>query len=232
MPAPTRSGTDIPPSGKRWKSIALILICCLFGMGASTALFLPREASKSSSKAANQLDEAIEASVKRFPTLIRKPQGNPAIETDQIDAQGKRVTVACAVCHMTKPANTDATLGTALVLFHQHLQGSHGKLTCVSCHNPADGYTTLRLADGKAVPFPEVMMLCAQCHGPQYRDYQQGAHGGMAGFWDTTRGPRTRNNCVDCHPPHAPKYQSVHPAIGPNDRFLTPPPHGKENGHE
>jgi hypothetical protein len=65
------------------------------------------------------------------------------------------------------------------------------------------------------------MTLCAQCHGPQFRDYQHGAHGGMSGFWDLSKGGRTRNNCIDCHDPHAPKYPTVTPARGPNDRFQT-----------
>jgi hypothetical protein len=65
------------------------------------------------------------------------------------------------------------------------------------------------------------MRLCAQCHGPQYRDYQNGAHGGMTGNWDLSKGGRVRNNCIDCHDPHAPRYPTVTPSRGPNDRFLT-----------
>ena len=87
---------------------------------------------------------------------------------------------------------------------------------------------TLRLADGAALPYTEVMQLCAQCHGPQHRDYQHGAHGGMAGYWDLSKGGRTRANCIDCHVPHAPKYQPVQPARGPNDRGTA---QEKESGH-
>ena len=96
----------------------------------------------------------------------------------------------------------------------------------MSCHNAAEGYGSLRLADGKSLPYSEVMTLCAQCHGPQYRDYLHGAHGGMTGHWDLTKGGRYRNNCIDCHDSHAPKYPTVMPAAGPNDRFL------KGHGHE
>mgnify|MGYP006143841449 CR=1 FL=1 len=35
-----------------------------------------------------------------------------------------------------------------LKVFHQGLTFKHGNLTCVSCHNPSDGYQSLRLADG------------------------------------------------------------------------------------
>jgi hypothetical protein len=112
-------------------------------------------------------------------------------------------------------------LGEPLAGIHGGLNGVHGKLACVSCHNPAKGYDSLRLADGKSLPFTEVMALCAQCHGPQFRDYEHGAHGGMTGHWDLSRGGRERNNCIHCHDPHAPKYPTVAPARGPNDRFLT-----------
>ncbi|MFO0851233.1 MAG: cytochrome c3 family protein [Gemmataceae bacterium] len=155
------------------------------------------------------------------PVTIRTPSGPPSVATGAVDDKGRPVTIACATCHSTKPVNAEAKIGTPLRAFHQTVAGSHGSLSCTSCHNPADGYATLRLADGKAVPYTEVMTLCAQCHGPQYRDYQHGAHGGMTGHWDLTRGGRQRNTCTDCHHPHAPKYPTVSPAAGPNDRFLT-----------
>jgi hypothetical protein len=156
-----------------------------------------------------------------FPVTIRKPAGPPLLNTGAVDEKGNPVTIACSTCHATKPANPDARLGTALTRFHQGLVGKHGNLACSACHNPADGYASLRLADGNRVPYSEVMTLCAQCHGPQYRDYQHGAHGGMTGHWDLTKGGRVRNNCIDCHDPHAPKYPTVAPAPGPNDRFQT-----------
>ncbi len=160
------------------------------------------------------------------PVSIRKPAGAPTILTGTLDEKGNPASVACATCHTTKPANAAAQLGTPLALFHQNLIGKHGNLACASCHNPADGYASLRLADGRSLPHSEVMTLCAQCHGPQFRDYQHGAHGGMTGYWDLSKGGRTRNSCIDCHDPHAPKYPTVTPARGPNDRFQT------GDGHE
>ena len=159
--------------------------------------------------------------VHHFPIAIHQPAGSPRIPTGTFDEKGQPVTIACATCHATKPVNAESKLGTPLHMFHQGLTGNHGNLSCTSCHNPADGFASLRLADGKSVPYTQVMTLCAQCHGPQYRDYQHGSHGGMTGYWDTTKGGRVRNNCVDCHDPHAPKYPTVTPALGPNDRFLT-----------
>ena len=101
----------------------------------------------------------------------------------------------------------------------------HG-YSCLSCHNSED-YDALKLADGSRVEFTEVMTLCAQCHGPETRDYEHGAHGGMNGFWDLTRGPRTKNNCVDCHNPHSPAFLPMQPTFKPRDRFLK-----KEGHHE
>jgi hypothetical protein len=162
----------------------------------------------------------------RHPVTIRQPAGPRGILTGTTDERGNPLTVGCATCHTTKAVNTDSKLGGPLTQFHQGLVGKHGNLSCTSCHNPSDGYASLRLADGKSVAYSEVMTLCAQCHGPQFRDYQHGAHGGMTGHWDLTKGGRTRNNCVDCHDPHAPKYPTVSPARGPNDRFQT------RGGHE
>jgi predicted CXXCH cytochrome family protein len=163
-------------------------------------------------------DQPGESKSERFSVTIRKPAGPPTIKTGALDHKGEPITIACATCHTTKPANAEARLGTPLPLFHQHLVAKHANLSCVSCHNAAEGYGSLRLA--------EVMTLCAQCHGPQFRDYQHGAHGGMTGHWDLTKGGRVRNNCIDCHDSHAPKYPTVAPAPGPNDRFLN------KDGHD
>ena len=162
-----------------------------------------------------------EDGVQAWPVTIRKPEHPPAISMGAFDGQGRPLTIACATCHATKPPNAEARIGTPLTQFHQQMVGRHGDLSCTSCHNPVEGYASLRLADGKSVPYREVMMLCAQCHGPQYRDYQHGAHGGMTGYWDLSKGGRARNNCVDCHDAHTPKYPTVAPARGPNDRFQT-----------
>jgi hypothetical protein len=167
----------------------------------------------------------------RHPTVIRHPVKAPEVATGHADAQGRPITVACNVCHSTRPANTAVRGAADLDEFHQGLTFAHGNLACVACHHPDQGYSKLRLADGRAIEFSESMQLCAQCHGPQYRDYQHGAHGGMTGHWDLTKGPRTRNACTACHDPHAPKFPTLRPAPGPRDRMThTAPPEG--HGHE
>jgi hypothetical protein len=154
-----------------------------------------------------------------FPDQINQPDGVPRVETHNIGLNGEPVTVGCMTCHTTLPPNFATDSGEELDEFHQNLNFIHGNLSCLSCHN-SDNYDTLRLANSKTVEFPEVMQLCAQCHGTQYRDYQHGAHGGMNGYWSREMGPRYRNNCIDCHDPHAPAYTQMIPVPPANDRFL------------
>ena len=151
------------------------------------------------------------------------------------DHAGRPITVACATCHSVRPANGSPDApprrdASTLTVFHQGLIFDHGDLACASCHNAGDGYATLRLAEGTALGFPEVMTLCAQCHGPTYADWQRGAHGGMTGHWDLSRGGRERNNCIDCHDPHAPAFPRMVPTFKPRDRFLDGDPHGRGHG--
>lgn len=125
--------------------------------------------------------------------------------------------VSCSTCHATRKPDTTQSSGAALDEFHQGLRYQHGGLSCLSCHN-AGNYDTLRRADGTALEYPQAIQLCAQCHGPQYRDYLNGSHGGMTGHWDLRSGPRLRNTCTDCHDAHAPAYPQVQPVFAPQDR--------------
>lgn len=140
----------------------------------------------------------------------------PMVQTSETTFNGKPVEVSCSVCHTTREPNVQNRRGEDLDLFHQGLTVQHGTLSCLSCHN-SENYDTLRLADGSSVAYEQSMQLCAQCHGPQYRDYQHGSHGGMNGYWDLSRGGRTRNTCNVCHDPHAPAYPQLKPVFAPKD---------------
>lgn len=148
------------------------------------------------------------------PVTIRTPHGKPWVDSGKKDSHGQAVMVGCATCHDTREPNFKASNGAVLEEFHKGLKTRHGDQTCLSCHNPKD-YSTLKRADGRALDFSQSMQLCAQCHGPQYRDYQNGSHGGMTGYWDLKQGPRERNHCTDCHDPHCPKYPLVMPVFPP-----------------
>jgi hypothetical protein len=166
-----------------------------------------------------------------FPVLVRRPVRPPVIELRQPDPLGRTGTVACSTCHSVREPNLANRIPADLDQFHQSMQFAHGDLACYACHNPADA-DTLHLADGSVIEYPDLMTLCAQCHGSQTRDYQHGAHGGMNGYWDLSRGPRNRNHCIDCHDPHVPRFPSMTPTFKPKDRFLEPdaPSHGPVEG--
>lgn len=150
------------------------------------------------------------------PVTIRPGPSTPTVLMQSRTVAGTEERVACSTCHTTRPANRGMKDAAELREFHQGLQYRHGGQSCLSCHN-ADNYDTLRRADGSAVAYPDTLQLCSQCHGPQYRDYQHGAHGGMNGHWDLGKGGRVRNTCTDCHDPHAPLYPKVMPVFAPVD---------------
>lgn len=164
-----------------------------------------------------------------FPVKINPPRQLAEIQTDLKDASGNPVLVSCKSCHGVRNPNPKNGSTGPLVSFHQDLNFVHGKLVCISCHNPEGSYSDFRLASGESIKPEDVMQLCAQCHGPQFRDYQHGSHGGMTGHWDLRKGMRQRNHCVNCHDPHKPAFPLFRPAAGPNDRF---PPHHTKETHE
>ena len=151
---------------------------------------------------------------------VRAPAGPPRVDTGRLDRAGRPVQVACSTCHAGASETEVVQTGGQLDAFHQDLTFVHGDLSCLSCHDPND-YDRLRRADGAPVAYPEVMLLCGQCHGAQRRAFEHGAHGGMTGYWDLSRGDRERNGCTDCHDPHAPAYPQVRPVFPP----------AKEAGH-
>jgi len=160
-----------------------------------------------------------------FAIHIRPGPPVPTVKLAPNRPDGMPVSASCGTCHATRKVDRTNRFSTDLTDFHQQIKVQHGALTCLSCHNE-NNYDQLKLADATAVEYPDVMQLCAQCHGPQMTDFQHGAHGGMTGHWDLSRGPRERNNCVDCHHPHEPAFPAMQPTFKPIDRFLSPrPPH-------
>ncbi len=141
----------------------------------------------------------------------------PRVSAGLVDYHGVEAGVSCMTCHSTREPDRANGLGGALPkTFHQGLAFAHAGMSCLSCHH-ADDYDSLRLADGRKLAFRDSQQLCAQCHGPQTRDYLNGSHGGMTGYWDKSRGGRVRNACIDCHDPHAPAYPALIPVFAPRD---------------
>ena len=171
------------------------------------------------SESADQSIPHDERPAKIHPVVVNVPTAPKGVDTGKLDYHGNRVFLKCHDCHDVRLADNRTSSSIQLNEFHQGLAYQHGRLACVACHDATDGYESLHLADGSKVRYADAMNLCAQCHGPQHRDYQHGSHGGMTGYWDRTKGARRRNHCIDCHDPHSPQFPTVQPASGPNDRF-------------
>ncbi|NOY27577.1 MAG: hypothetical protein GXP62_17065 [Oligoflexia bacterium] len=156
-----------------------------------------------------------------FPTEIHEPTDFGILKTPIVDDEGKEklpAGAACETCHGPEPDPDLYTPPPADENYHTQVEIKHGKLTCYQCHDR--DRTKLHLADGTQIEFVDVIALCAQCHGPQYRNYIHDAHGGLNGYWDTSQGAKIRNNCVDCHVPHAPAFKKATPVFRPRDRYL------------
>lgn len=167
-----------------------------------------------------------------YAVSIRSPSGPPRLKLSSADPQGRQGEVACTTCHSVREPQFQNT-ADELDQFHQGLAVVHGKLACYGCHAPND-MDVLRLADGTPVEYKDVMTLCSQCHGTQATAYAHGAHGGMNGYWDLSRGPQVKNNCIDCHDPHWPAFPKMIVGFKPKDRFDYPlgeGPHDEES-HE
>jgi hypothetical protein len=184
------------------------------------------------------------------PALLRPPPGAqtgavtihapPRLEglaTGELDAAGRPVRVGCATCHALRAPGRLPTSAAELDEFHQGLVVRHGELACAACHVAGD-QRSLHRADGTLVDMRDAIVLCRQCHGPQARDYDHGAHGGKTGSWDRSAGGQERtpgaasegvrgatmmrNHCVDCHDPHAPAIPPTRPVLPPRDRGGAP----------
>lgn len=118
----------------------------------------------------------------------------------------------CNDCHtlFTNVRDTDRPLTqhTGVVLEH----GTND--ACLNCHDKGNR-ETLTLRGGETVGYDHVERMCAQCHGPIYRDWQSGAHGKTVGYWDADRGDPVKLVCTQCHDPHSPAYAPMVPLPGP-----------------
>jgi formate-dependent nitrite reductase cytochrome c552 subunit len=176
----------------------------------------------------NQTGIPSNADIKQYPVVIRRPSGPPRIELAGADPQGRSASVACSTCHSIREPNLNNVSAASLDEFHQGMTFNHGTIACYACHNPSDA-DMLRLADGTPVQHEDVMTLCSQCHSSQATAFAHGAHGGMTGFWDLSRGPQLKNNCIDCHDPHAPNFPKMIVGFKPKDRFNTPADHSDDH---
>ncbi len=119
----------------------------------------------------------------------------------------------CNACHQVFESSH---AGGAPLNYHQEIVLSHGlNNRCLNCHDPKDR-ERLTLRDGTTVPFSRTPMLCSQCHGTVYRDWERGTHGKTLGSWITGSPNQLRLSCNQCHDPHSPRYEPMAPLPPPN----------------
>ncbi len=150
----------------------------------------------------------------------------PAVRAEQITPGVYRVAMTdppiinigsydmrCNDCHFVDMGirQTDRDL-----VQHADIKLNHGTNdSCLNCHDQNDR-EKLTLRNGGLVGYDQVESLCAQCHGPIHRDWEQGSHGKTIGYWDTNLGEAEKFSCADCHDPHSPTYDPMPPLPGPN----------------
>jgi formate-dependent nitrite reductase cytochrome c552 subunit len=200
--------------------LAIAITLCLVGFNRLYRLSIADESSAKLLESQSDKTHASPTKAKLFPVNINCPTGKLGILTGT-SPHGEDFQIACSTCHTGRQPNFENRVTADLKEFHNTTAVLHGEISCLSCHNP-DDYDSFRLADGTQVESVNVMQLCAQCHGPQMRDYENGVHGGMTGHWDRTRGPQQKLHCVDCHFAHQPKFPQMQPDFKPRDRFLSP----------
>jgi hypothetical protein len=128
----------------------------------------------------------------------------------------------CYACHeRNKPPTLRFDEKNNLLVPKEHSDvvmghGSHNRNNlCFNCHDE-NNLELFQTRDGRQLKLSESTPLCGSCHGPTYRDWEAGAHGRINGYWDRQLGPFTRQDCVSCHNPHAPRFPSRQPAPGPH----------------
>lgn len=128
----------------------------------------------------------------------------------------------CYICHeedTPPPLHFDEEHNVIVAEEHEDIVMGHGRHNrnnnCFNCHDEKN-LLLLQTRDGHELALTNCPPLCGSCHGPVYRDWVGGAHGRTGGYWDESRGQRTRRICVACHDPHHPKFPSREPAPGPH----------------
>ncbi len=128
----------------------------------------------------------------------------------------------CYGCHdKNKPPPLRFDANHILIVPDEHKNivmghGSHDRNNlCYNCHNEAN-LETFQVRDGHELKFAESTQLCGSCHGPNYRDWDAGAHGRINGYWNTALGEARKLDCANCHNPHAPRIPPRVPAPGPH----------------
>lgn len=119
----------------------------------------------------------------------------------------------CVECHKLFPSLPETARNLTQ---HTHITLDHGlNNRCFNCHDYGQR-DRLGLPGGRTIPFADVALLCATCHGTTYRDWQRGIHGRTSGYWNPRYGEQIRLTCSQCHNPHQPAYEPMSVLPGPD----------------
>jgi len=161
----------------------------------------------------------------------------PALEEPHYDpatARRARKTLTfdgmeCTNCHDTSEPYTGNPKKKGE--FHERITLEHGRNEhCFNCHNRKD-LGTFYDHGGEPIPLKRIQMLCAKCHGPTFRDWEEGAHGRRSGYWDKAKGRGVETACIACHDPHSPAFKAMEAAPPPHVNPRTPPGAGAGTPH-
>lgn len=142
--------------------------------------------------------------------LIVGPRRQAMTDPPQIIVEG--LPENCNACHQI--LDSENKTGAALA-FHNDVILTHGMNNrCLNCHDSGNR-ELLTLRDGTTIPYSRTPLLCAQCHGTVYRDWERGTHGKTLGSWRTGTDEQRRLTCNQCHNPHSPRYDPYPPLPGP-----------------
>jgi len=145
-------------------------------------------------------------------TAVRTP-------LSRAEFQFGRFSLRCNECHRSLPIPyVEGKSWTN----HSNIRMAHGiNKRCLNCHHPANREAFVD-DDGNEIPWDQPQAVCSKCHGPVYRDWENGAHGRSNGYWDQTRGTQVRLKCIQCHDPHSPRFPQLASTPGPHSLRVHP----------
>ncbi len=139
------------------------------------------------------------------PAPVYQPRFEPRLTVGEFEYR-------CSDCHklFDSPPET-----TRQLTQHREIEHEHGLNTrCFNCHHRENRNAFVDDAGGE-IPYDRPQTLCARCHGPVFRDWENGVHGRSNGYWDRLAGPVKRLRCIQCHDPHRPPFPAMRPAPAP-----------------